>query len=181
MRFVYLVALLLASCSYKAVDTKLPFQSLHIPPIHGDQYSHFRSALMKGCIQEFSLPSHSESPWLLRLESLNITEEYIDFCYEDPLSSEKRVSPSTTRLSASAKISIIEKISSRIIFAPQTLSVFIDFDHEAGLTHPSHQFSKGQLDLKNASQEKLIPVLAEKFAAAALRSILLSSSLNLPE
>lgn len=162
-----------AGCGYRLGRGEIieRYASVCIPYAEGDTQGNLTTALIRAMTTKGVLAYQSYSAdLLLRVCLFEPDDENIGFDYAPPEMDGKKVKilvSNEARLTLTARISLIDRITGECVLGPTNISSWIDFDFEPDLSNVGfHAFALGQLEMHNLAQDAafhpLYALLAEK-------------------
>lgn len=164
--WMIILGFVLAGCGYRWGDPcAVSTMTVSIPFIEGDNEGFFTESLIQEVTQRTPLVYRSENASaILQVRLLEVSDENVGFRYDRKRTGciRHNVVPVETRLIALAEVALID-CNNCYILGPETVSAFIDFDHEY---YPNRNavnvFSLGQLtEIDAAFDEALYPLSRE--------------------
>lgn len=145
------------------------YSSITIPYVSGDNQGDLTTEIIKAFSQSGVSVSGCCGRLLLEICLFSPNDENIGytFAYTEDGTRTKIVASNEARISATAKVTLIDQCSGRRLLGPCSITAYTDFDFEPDLsTVNSHDFALGQLEMHpqafDVAKHPLYRCLAEK-------------------
>ncbi len=160
----------LSSCGYHFVDQGFTGVKVAVPYVEGDLDGRLTSALVHQIATRSSMVyADCGASYAIRVCTLEPRLDNVGFRFApDKKGGESRILAATeSRLSARAKVSVIECATGRVLLGPVEVFSFLDFDFDTDYTNQNdHAFSLGQSEMNQQASDnaflRLNELLAQK-------------------
>lgn len=159
-KFIFcLIIFQFSGCGYHFGSGALPtnYSTFYIPYIKGDEEGLLTADVIKQMSRAGGLKFQTAGADLtILVELVDLRDENIGFRYDRNRQGKltKSIIPAETRITAFAKVTVLDGLSGEVLLGPARLSASVDFDHDYySSRNEINVFSLGQLDDYDAAHD----------------------------